>query len=196
MRRQQGAIEDWLAVNGDVEVAQHPLALAAAAAERPAPADQVATFNTLPRRARLFPRRWRLTAAKDLVDAVLRQAQRDLPDRIVAEVPTDRAIGFGHQLGGAQERQDVELQSPERARDDHAIESRRTQLIDQRQRDAALVLDLVLEAAGDRLQRDSSLEERMHDERSVPRPTMHGVSTLAPELIDLARQVSTATVSS
>jgi hypothetical protein len=114
-----------------------------------------------------------------------------LPDRVVAEVPADGAVGFSHQLGGAQNVR-TSSSGPERARDDHAIEARRATGRPAR-RDASLALDLVLETAHDRRSRPL----RGASIRAQRTPSYHA-RRVDDDLRAMSHQdsVSTATLSS
>src|SRR5437868_3308116 len=98
-----------------LEVAQHPLALAAAAAEAPAAAHDKTTLDLDG-----FPTAWYRRAGNDSARAALEyfayalvgQAQgHQLADGVVGQIPTRRAVGFGDELRGAQKGQQVDLQA-------------------------------------------------------------------------------------
>src|SRR5207249_8478284 len=94
----------------------------------------------------------------DLVDALVRQAERDeLGDVVVAEIPADRAGGLGQQLHDAQIGQRVGLQAAQRPRPYQAVEAGGVKLLDQRLRQALLSLDLLAIATDDRPQSSCGL---------------------------------------
>src|SRR5262249_27062877 len=98
---------------GNFEVAQHPLALFAAAAEAPATTHHVTAFDSLasPAAGRGGTRDDVVrSGGEDFAYALVWQAQGDqLLDAIVGQVPADGAIRSGDELGDAEERRKVDL---------------------------------------------------------------------------------------
>src|SRR5262249_4798541 len=171
--REEAAPEDRAAVRTaprpvaveNLEAAEHPGALLAPGAERPATRDPVAAVD-----------RDRASASHDscarddrvgavsvkLLDALVRQPERDeLADAVVGHVPAGRAGCLGEQLDDAYVRQRVYLMTAQGARDDHAVEPGGVKLLDQHLRQALLALELVVMATNDRLQSRRRPHERL-----------------------------------
>jgi hypothetical protein len=101
-------------------IGQHPAALLAAAAERPAAGDQVAAVDGDGRSAAGYRGAGDdcvRAVLEDLLHARLGQAQGDqLANGVVAHVPAHRAVAFSERFHHAEKRQQVDLEATECAR--------------------------------------------------------------------------------
>src|SRR5262249_53929629 len=136
---------DRLAIFDDLETAKHPHRLVATAAELPAAGDAIAALDRHRLAAALHrsTREGDTAVAVNLLGALLRQAEHDqLADRIICDVPADRAATFGEQLPAPQLSHGIGPEAAVGARDQQAVETGLPQLFEQGARETLLAFEL------------------------------------------------------